>query len=938
VVGDVASSVGGVIPEIFSARQRFDWGGTLWLMAGPSGTVTFLFTDIEGSTRLWQEDEASMRKALARHDRLLGDVIADHGGVVFSTMGDGVAAAFQSASAAVACAVQAQRLLHQVVWDTAGPLRVRVGLHTGEAEVRDGDYFGTAVNRAARLVAVGHGGQVICSSATAELADAQVALVDLGEHRLRDLDRPVHVFQIGDGSFPPLRSLDAFPGNLPIQLTSFVGRRDELASVANALEFSRLVTLTGAGGVGKTRLALQAGADLVTGFPDGVWLCELAAATDEESMLHVVAAAVGYTPAPGVALHRGIANFVSSRRSLIVLDNCEHLLDPAATLAEMTLERCANLVILATSREALEVRGERVIRLRSLAIPQAGTSLDHLTDFDAARLFLDRAEATGATWGLEAADGPAIAEICRRLDGIPLAIELAAARIIALSPGEIAARLDERFRLLTGGRRAAVERHHTLRAAIDWSYSLLSERDQAVFDRVGVFPASFDATAAQAVAASVGVAPWDVLDALTSLVAKSMLNADRGITGSSRYQMLESLRHYARDRLDATGVADETRRCHARHYAGSVAEISSGLRGPDEILWWPRLTADLDNFRAAATWALDSAADDDGELAMVILGELGVGSYGRTFNLLVPVEDEQAVERARRSPSRYASLVTAYAAVGAYFRGDFRRGRELAREAEQGVRMSAHPGRILSAKLTFVNPERLAIELTAALHILDEVGADMREYAGVHGAAASMAAVLGSVDLARQEAGVALEMGRHIGNPSAIGLALYALGLSSWRSDPTAAHAALEEHIQIAHATGDDQIMGRVLALLAQLQASAGNLPAALETLSAAIQSAHIHSDRPAVATCLARGAVVMATLGELETAAVLWGAVANGVYAHLTVLPTNEIPGHHEFIATLRSELGDNSYAAAAARGAGMTDEEGSAFALAAIEGRQRS
>ena len=252
--------------------------------------------------------------------------------------------------------------------------------------------------------------------------------------------------------------------------------------------------------------------------------------------------------------------------------------------------------------------------------------------------------------------------------------------------------------------------------------------------------------------------------------------------------------------------------------------------------------------------------------------------------------------------------------------------------------MSAHPGRILSAKLTFVNPESLAAELTAALQILDEVGADVREYAGVHGAAASMAAVLGNVELARQEAEIALGMGRHIGNPSAIGLALYALGLSSWPSDPTAAQAALKEHIQIAHATGDDQMMGRVLALLAQLQARAGDSPRALGTLRAAIESAHLHSDRPAVATCLARGAVVMAATGELETAAVLWGAVSNGVHAHLTVLPTNEIPGHHVFVARLRSELGDTSYAAATARGAAMTEKEGTAFALAAIAGRQRN
>jgi predicted ATPase len=266
------------------------------------------------------------------------------------------------------------------------------------------------------------------------------------------------------------------------------------------------------------------------------------------------------------------------------LDNCEHLLDPAAALAGTLLERCPNLAILATSREALEVRGERVIRVRSLPVPEAGASLDDLADFDAARLFLDRAEAAGADLALEAADGPAIAEVCRRLDGIPLAIELAAARVIALGPGEIAAHLDQRFQLLTGGRRAAVERHHTLRAAIDWSYALLSERDQTVFNHLGVFPASFDVSAAQAVAAPGGIEGWDALDTLTSLVGKSMLNAVRSTAGTTRYQMLESLRHYARECLAASGAAAETLRCHARHYAAAVVAISPGLRGPDEIL------------------------------------------------------------------------------------------------------------------------------------------------------------------------------------------------------------------------------------------------------------------------------------------------------------------------------------------------------------------
>jgi predicted ATPase/class 3 adenylate cyclase len=905
------------------------------VIESPSGTVTFLFTDIEGSTRLWQEDEASMRQAMARHDQLLRDVVADRGGVVFSTMGDGLAAAFQSASAGLSCAVEAQARLDRETWGTARPLKVRMGLHTGEAELREGDYFGTAVNRAARLTAVGHGGQILCSSSTAELANTDAVLVDLGDHRLRDLDRPLHVFQLGDGSFPPLRSLNAFPGNLPIQLTSFVGRQEELVSVSKAIEVSRLVTLTGTGGVGKTRLALQTAADLVTSFPDGVWMCELAAAADGESMLQVVGAALGYAPTPGARLEGSIAKFVGSRRMLVVLDNCEHLLDPAATLAETIEERCPNAAILATSREALEVPGERVIRLRSLPVPQAGASLEHLGDFDAARLFLDRAETTCGDLTLEAPDGPAIAEICRRLDGIPLAIELAAARVIALAPGEIAAHLDERFRLLTGGRRAPVERHHTLRATIDWSYALLSQREQAVFNHLGVFPATFDASAAQVVAAAGGVEPWDVLDALTSLVAKSMLNADRSTARSTRYQMLESLRHYARERLDADGGSDEARRYHARHYASAASEIMAGLRGADEIVWRRRLDADLDNFRAAVAWGLDSAIEDDRELAMMIIGEATGGLFGTITILFAGLDYEQAVEWARRSPSKYASLVMVAAALNAYTRGDFRRGRDLSREALQGVRTSPHPSGILAAHFTFLNPEKLAAELPVALQILDEAGADSYEHAEVHVAAAAMAAVVGNIDLAKREAAITLEMCLRIGNPSLLALGQYAFGLSSWQSSPTAARTALEANVQIARSLGREYreyILARVLALLAQLRARDGEISAAVEALREGLENAHINGDRPAMGVCLARGTVVMAALAELYTAGAFWGAVAEGVFAHLTVLPPNEIPAHNEFLATVRSQLGDDGYAAAIARGAAMTDEQINAFALAAV------
>jgi predicted ATPase len=582
-------------------------------------------------------------------------------------------------------------------------------------------------------------------------------------------------------------------------------------------------------------------------------------------MLQVVAAALGYSPAPGAALDRGIPEFVGSRRLLVLLDNCEHLLDPVAPLVEALLERCPNLGILATSREALEVRGERVMRMRSLPVPHPEGSLDQLGDFDAARLFLDRADAAGADLALEAADGPAIAEICRRLDGIPLAIELAAARVIALSPGEIAAHLDERFRLLTGGRRAAVERHDTLRATIDWSDALLSPRDQAVLTRLGVFPASFDAAAAQAVAAAGGVEPWDVLDALTSLVARSVLNADRGAAGSTRYQMLESLRHYARERRDASGGADETRRCHASHYAASAVELRSGLNGPDQASWQGRLDADLDNFRAAVAWALDSAVDDDAELAMVILGEVVAAQPGVQARPLAG-NFARAVEPARRIASRYASLMLAGAAMEANSRGDFRRGRDLCEAAVQNVRMSPRPGVVLGLHLMFVHPKRLAEEVARALQMLDELGADLSDYAMVHGAAAGMAATFGNVAFASQEAALAVEISRRLGNPVTLGIGLYAFVLACWQSDPTAAQAALEEQVQIMQG---GYLLYRGLALLAQPLALNGNLSATVATLSESLEGVYINGDRPAMATCLARGAVVMAALGAPEIAGV---------------------------------------------------------------------
>jgi predicted ATPase len=518
-----------------------------------------LFTDVEGSTRHWQEDEAAMRAALARHDKLVRAAIEDCGGVVFSTMGDGMAAAFANASDAVRAALDAQAAL-------AGVLPVRMGLHTGEAELRDGDYFGTTVNRCARLTAVAHGGQVLCSEATASLVREAfpTLLADLGEHRLRDLARPVRVFQVGEGRFPPLRTLDAFPGNLPLQLSSFIGREKELERAAAALADSRIVTLTGVGGVGKTRLALQVAAEVLPRFADGAWLVELAPVRDPDGVPDAVAAVFEVTPRSGQSLLQALVEFLRGKQLLLVVDNCEHLLEPAATLIE-TLERaCPRVAVLATSREGLGIDGERMLAVPSLVSPRAGASPEAVAEAAAVRLFVDRAQAVKAEFSVTSDNAAAVAQVCRRLDGVPLAIELAAARVQAMNPAELARRLEQRFEVLAGGKRGAVERHQTLRAAIDWSYELLSGAQQRLLARLTVFAAGCTLEAAEAVCASGAVEAGAVWELVAALVARSLVVAeDQG--AETRYRLLETIRQYGEERLEEHGETAELRHRHAEY-------------------------------------------------------------------------------------------------------------------------------------------------------------------------------------------------------------------------------------------------------------------------------------------------------------------------------------------------------------------------------------
>ena len=570
----------------------------------PTGTVTFLFTDIEGSTRRWQDEPEAMRALLVEHDSIFRDVIDKRHGHLFKHTGDGIAAVFASAADAVNAAVDAQERLADV-------LPVRMGLHTGEAELRDGDYFGSTLNRCARLMGVAHGRQIVCSAVTAELVRDRGDLRDLGEHPLRDLSRAERVFQVGGGEFAALRSLDNLPTNLPLQLSSFVGREETVGALTAAVGDARLVTLTGPGGVGKTRLALQVAAEVLPRFEHGVWVVELAPIADGAALADGVAAALGALPQPGLSVAGSVVEFVRYKQLLVVFDNCEHLVDDVAGLIEAILAAAPRVRVLATSREGLAIDGELIKAVRPLPVDDE--------DSAAVRLVVDRARAASADFQVDDSNRASVVEICRRLDGIPLAIELAAARVGSMGPADIAQRLDERFRLLSAGRRARVERHQTLRATVDWSYQLLDEAEQLVFMGLAVFSGGWTADAAQAVLADDTIDGWAVLDRLSHLVDKSMVNATPDDRGGVRYSMLETLRQYAQERLDEHGGVDAMRARHARFFAEWSGRIGPLLQTRDEPLWLPRVAVERDNITSAVEWAV---ARRDLDVAIAIVAPL----------------------------------------------------------------------------------------------------------------------------------------------------------------------------------------------------------------------------------------------------------------------------------------------------------------------------
>jgi predicted ATPase len=833
-----------------------------------------------------------MQSALADHDAVLRWAIETHGGWLFKHTGDGVCAAFASPRSAVDAAVAAQRTLE---------LPVRMGLATGEAELRGKDYFGAVLNRAARVMAAGHGGQVLLAESTAGLLTG-VDLVDLGPRRLRDLPTPVGVFQVGAPGlrtdFPALRALDASPGNLRRPTTSFVGRESEVAELQAAVKAHRLVTLTGVGGVGKTRLALEVAARLVDEFPDGVWFFELAAVTDPAAVPDAVAAVLGITQQPGKTVSESVAAALEGRVRLLVFDNCEHVLDAAADLIEAILAHSATVRILATSREGLKVPDEQVWPVRSL---DAAAGIDSA----AVSLFVERAQ--GIAPGFSMVDGDeaaAVTEICQRLDGIPLAIELAASRMASMTASEMRDRLDQRFRLLVGSRRG-LERHHTLRHAMAWSYDLLDDTEKIVLYRCSVFAGGFDLQSACAVAGSDDLDEYAILEVLDALVRKSLLIADRS-SGRTRFAMLETIRQFAEEQLAAHGEATEVRTAHAAYFAGREADIMALWDSPRQRGAYAWFIVELANLRTAFRWAADRGDLDDAA-AIATYAPLGylVGNYEPIAWGEELIEPARAVDHPRLAalyvtaslcwmPGRIEEAV-GYADAGQTVIGS---GGEVPSGAE---------GVLGGVYLVIGQPERCVEWCRAQLARGRDTHTLTRAYL------VATLAVAGAGEEARAAANGLIEAAEATHNPYALANALRAYGSAFRDADPVCALEALLRGLVIAQDSGNRLVESQLAIGLSRLEAEHGDPLAALDHITLAIRNFYDSGNVAYIRAALAPLAVFLDRLGRLEPAATIAGFAFSPLTAS-TVLQLSTAITH------LREVLRDRTYESLAHKGETMT------------------
>lgn len=816
----------------------------------PTGTVTFLFTDIEGSTRLLQRlGDRRYAEVLEEHRRLLRAAFEEEHGQEVSKHGDAFLVAFSRATEAVGAAVAAQRSLAAHPWPDGASLRVRMGLHTGEAVSAAGDYAGLDVHRASRICSVGHGGQILLSQAVADLArpflPPGVHLRDLGNHRLKDVREPEHLLQVLhpdlQADFPPLRTLDARPNNLPIQLTSFIGREREMAEVKRLLSVSRLVTLTGSGGAGKTRLALQVAAEILDGYPDGVWLAEFAPITDPALVPKTVASAMSVPEQPGRDIANTLVEALRPRTVLLVLDNCEHLLAACRNLAATLLRSCPQVHILATSREGLGVPGETLWRVPSLSGPADLGRLpppEELVLYDAVRLFADRAIAGVPGFTLTSKNASTVVQVCRRLDGIPLAIELAAARMTVLTAEQVAARLDDRFRLLTGGSPAVLPRHQTLGAAIDWSYDLLTEPERAMLRRLSVFAGGCTLEAAEAVCAGGIVRTEAVLDLLTSLVGKSLLVADTRHT-DARYQLLETVRQYGLSRLLDSGEAEEVRRRHRDWFVALAEEAWPVYFGPRAPSLAQQLEAEHDNLRAAVEW--NRVQKDGAEAGLRLAGGLWWFLVKRSHWSEAREWLDGALSRSAEAPAAVLPRALAGAALLARNRGDLALAAKLATSGlaisrELGDREGAvnnlfHLGIVATAQ---GEAERATALYEEGLEISQEIGTTW--FSGlVLGGLGSAAALLGDRKRAMALHTESLAAFRRTGDMWGIAYALANIATEACDSqDYGWAFASIVESLTICKELGDRWLGAACLEEMAEVASAHKQNERAVRFLGAA--------------------------------------------------------------------------------------------------------
>jgi predicted ATPase/class 3 adenylate cyclase len=912
----------------------------------PTGTVSLLCTDIEASTRLLQALGDRYAEALAEHRRLLRTAFAEHRGCEVDTQGDAFFYAFSRAHDAVAGAVAAQRALAAHRWPEDLALRVRIGIHTGEPTTTGEGYVGIDVHRAARVMSAGHGGQVLLTQSTRDLLPEEpfeaVGLRDLGEHRLKDLTQPQRLYQLLipglDNDFPALKTLEARPTNLPIQPTALIGREQQVTEAVTLVrrEGIRLVTLTGAGGTGKTRLALQVAAELIADFEDGVFFVDLAAITDPHLLIATVGQTLSVREQLGQSLSETLKDYLCDKHLLLVLDNFEQLVGAGPAVSAL-LAVAPNLKALVTSRAPLHLSGEHEYSVPPLSVPDLGESEPPsvLAGYEAVQLFLARAQAVKPEFELTSENSPAVAEICARLDGLPLAIELGAARVRILSPQALLGRLSERLALLTGGARDAPVRQRTLRDTIEWSYGLLSTSEQRLFARLSVFLGGGTVEAAEAVC---GSAELEVFDAVDSLVEKSLLRQEEGAAGEPRAFMLETIREYAFDRLERSGEGERLRDRHANYFVGLAEEAEPEILGADQGLWLERLEAERDNFRAALGWLLERS---DAERALRLIGSLRRAWVARGYLSETRKWLEAAFEQSPTVPPQVEAKALYALGRVALVQGDYDQAvlwleqsarvfRELG-EAEGLVFSLADLGFIATAQGRHEDAERLAEQslaearaagsertIAAALHSLACAKLDAEEYGE-----------------ARTLFAESLALRRRLGDKRNTANSLCYLGsVALLEGDYDGATALLDESLTLGRELGNLLIVSAALANQSLVALAAGEPGSAAALCNESLALSRELGDKRTTVECLHALAGVAAVNAEPLRAALYSGA-AESLHAAIKAPPSPaERMVGERFLPISRATADDQSFEAAWAEGRQMGYDAAVTFALENSQG----